>query len=276
MTHGQGIQLPSGRHQIILERFFAACQADARVAAAFLGGSYARGAADAHSDLDLVVILADDAYDEFVAGRATFIRQLGVPVFLEDSPGHGAEFVFFILADGSEGELGIGRVSHYTHLHAGPYRTLLDRDGVLVGARFPWPEVPPADQTKVLHDLIHWFWHDLSHHFITPLARGQLWSAYGALEDLRRACVNLARLRERFSAEIEGYEKVEQAVPRARLAPLEKTCCPLTRERMLRAARALVRYYEDVAPPLASAHGVSYPTDLARIITARLERLGRG
>lgn len=274
MADEQGIHLPSARHQIILERFVAACQADMRVVAAFLGGSYARGAADAHSDLDLAVILADGAYDEFMAGRAAFVRQLGDPVFLEDYSGHGAEFVFFILADGSEGELGIGRVSHFAHLHVGSYRTLLDRDGVLDHVDFPWPEVPPAEQTRALHDLIYWFWHDLSHHFITPIARGQFWSAYGGLEDLRRACVNLARLRERFTGDLDGYEKVEQVVPLEWLAPLEKTCIPLNRERMLRAARALASYYEDVARPLAAAHDVPYPTDLARIMTDRLNGLG--
>ena len=38
------------------------------------------------------------------------------------------------------------------------------------------------------------------------MARGQLWSAYGALEDLRLTCVNMARLRQDFSAKAEGYE----------------------------------------------------------------------
>jgi len=48
----QGIQQPH-HHQIVMNRFVAACQADERVVAAFLGGSYARGTTDAYSDLDL-------------------------------------------------------------------------------------------------------------------------------------------------------------------------------------------------------------------------------
>jgi predicted nucleotidyltransferase len=267
----QGIQL-SENHQIILNRFVAACQTDERVVAAFLGGSYARGAADAYSDLDLFVITADAAYDDFLAGRAAFIRRLGEPVFLEDSHG-GGDFVFFYLADGTEGELGLGREGHFAHMHTGPYRVLLDRTGILARAHFPWPEVAPADQIGTLHRLLWWFWHDLSHHFITPMARGQLWSAFGALEDLRRTCVNLARLSERFSAEAEGYEKVEQVVPVERLAPLEVTCCPLERDRMIQAARVIVSYYQMLAAPLARAHALSYPTDLARMMADRLERL---
>ena len=38
--------------QAVIHRFVAACQADERVVAAFLGGSYARDATDAYSDID--------------------------------------------------------------------------------------------------------------------------------------------------------------------------------------------------------------------------------
>jgi predicted nucleotidyltransferase len=271
----QGIQLPANL-QTILDRFVAVCQTDERVTAAFLGGSFARGAGDAYSDLDLNIITTDAAYDDFFAGRAAFIRQLGEPVFLQDAEIGGADFVFFTLADGTEGaecELGLGRESHFTHMHAGPYLILLDRKGMLAGASFPWPYVAQAEQIETLRHMISWFWHDLSHHFITPLARGQLWSAYGGLEDLRRTCVNLARLSEHFSAEAEGYEKVEQALPVARLAQLQESCCLLECEPMLQAARVIVSYYERVAPPLAQAHTIPYPTELARLMTDRLERL---
>ena len=69
-------RLPA-RHRAIVDRFVAACRADERVVAAFLGGSYARGTADAHSDLDLYVVTADGAYADFFADRAAFVRRLG-------------------------------------------------------------------------------------------------------------------------------------------------------------------------------------------------------
>ncbi|MGZ3638911.1 MAG: nucleotidyltransferase domain-containing protein [Ktedonobacterales bacterium] len=271
---GQGTRVPlPENHQRTLNRFVAACQTDERIVAAFLGGSFARAAGDAYSDLDLNVIIADAAYDDFFAGRAAFIRQLGEPVFLEDFEIGGADFVFFTLANESECELGLGRESHFTHLHVGPYQILLDHTGILAGARFPSPNVAPAEQVEALRRMINWFWHDLSHHFMTPLARGQLWSAFGGLEDLRRTCVNLARLNERFSAAAEGYEKVEHVLPAERLAPLQETCCPLERECMLQAARVIVTYYESLARPLAHAHALAYPTELARMMVDRLERM---
>lgn len=266
-------QMP-GHHQNVLNRFVVACQADTRVVAAFLGGSYAKGTADAYSDLDLGLIIADDAYDDFKASREAFIQQVGEPIFLEDYQGDSADFVFFILSDGTEGELALGRESHFAHIHVGPYKVLLDTKGCLSGAVFSGQEPAQTEQMKTLRGLINWFWHDLLHHFITPLARGQLWSAYGALEELRLTCVKLARLRENFQAEVEGYEKVEQALPVGQLAALQATFCPMERDAILQAALITVRFYQKLAPPLAQAHGVPYPTDLARMMSERLERLG--
>src|SRR6266496_5888041 len=268
----QELQMPL-HHQMITNFFVAAGQVDERVVAAFISGSYARGTTDIYSDLDFGLIITDEAYDDFLAGREAFIRLLGEPVFLEDYNGDGADFVFSIFSDGTEVELGLGRESHFNHIYVGPYRVLLDKKGILAGAVFSWQEPTQAEQIETLRRLINWFWHNLTHHFITPIARGQLWSAYGALEDLRLTCVNLARLRQNFSAKAEGYEKVEQALPVEQLAPLQATCCPLDRGAMLQAALVIVRFYQQLAPPLAQAHGLAYPADLAQLMSGRLEQV---
>jgi hypothetical protein len=268
----QELQQPQN-HQVIMNRFVAAGLADERVVAAFLGGSYAKGTADVYSDLDFGLITTDEAYDDFTASREAFIRRLGEPVFLEDYHGGGADFVFFIFSDGTEGELALGRESHFTHIHLGPYRVLLDKKGILAGAVFSGHEPAQAEQIETLRRLINWFWHDLLHHFITPMARGQLWSAYGALEELRLTCVNLARLRQNFQDAAEGYEKVEQVLPVEQLAPLQATFCPMERGAMLQAALLIVRFYQELAPPLAQTHGIPYPADLARMLSDRLEQL---
>ena len=270
----QEIQQPD-RHRTVMNRFVAACQADERVIAAFLGGSYASGTTDAYSDLDLYLITTDEAYQDFFAGREAFIRLLGEPVFLEDFNEYGFDLVLFIFANGTEGELGLGSESHFTHIHGGPHRVLVDKKGILAGVVFPSYEAAQSEQIAKLRCLIYWFWHDLSHHFITPMARGQLWSAYGALEDLRLTCVNLARLRHNFSAEAEGYQKLEQAIPVEQLAPLQATFCAMEHGAMLQAAFVIVRFYQELALPLARAHGITYPADLERVMCDRLERLGK-
>ena len=267
-THGMQ---PPPHHQAVIDRFVAACRADARVVAAFLGGSYASGTADAYSDLDLGLITADAAHDDFLARREEFIRRLGEPVFLEDFD--RPDNVFFILTDGTEGELALGRAGRFAHIHAGPYRVLLDERGILAGAVFPGHAPGRAEQREAARRLVYWFWHDLSH-FIAAMGRGQLWWAHGQLETLRRCCVDLLRLRQDGARRPEGYDKVDAALPAERLAPLRATYCPLEYGPMLQAGRGILGVYREVAPALAAGHGIRYPVELERLMTARLDHLG--
>src|SRR3712207_3724354 len=118
----------------LVERFAAACRADDRVVAAVLGGSHARGAADDYSDVDLYAIVADAAYESFLAESAAFVRRLGEPVFLEPwRSRHDLDIVFFVLAEGLEGELGLGRESGFATIHGGAHRVLVDKKGLLDG-----------------------------------------------------------------------------------------------------------------------------------------------
>ena len=260
-------------HRDFLDRFEQACRADERVTAAFLGGSYGRGAADAYSDLDLYVVVIDGAYDDFLAGRVSFLRRLGEPVFVEifGSPAT----VFFIFSDGVEGELQTGRESQLQQLHSGPYQVLLDRTGILNGVVFTEPGADPAEQGEMLRLQVAVFWHELSH-FITALGRGQLWWAYGQLEALRSVCMKLVRLGHNFDDPDAGSEpsfKVEDALPVEKLSPLLATICPMEPAAMLRAAFVLVNFYQKVVPLLVYAHGLAYPTALERVMLNRLEML---
>ncbi|HUS14496.1 MAG TPA: aminoglycoside 6-adenylyltransferase [Chloroflexia bacterium] len=263
---------PSAGQQAVIDRFVAACEADPRVVAAFLGGSLAAGTADAYSDLDLYLITTDAAYEAVVAEGRTFMDQLGGPAFLEDWTVGGRHYLNFIFADGVEGELGLSPASAFDQIHAGPFRVLVDKTGILAGARFPGAVAAPDAQREVLRGLLNWFWHNLSH-FTTALGRDELWAAAGALDDLRRACVDLAHLRHDFTAAPQGFEKLERVLPVAAVAPLAPTFVPLERAAMLAAGRAVLAFYLDLAPRLAAAHEIAYPADLAPLFAARLETL---
>jgi hypothetical protein len=257
----------------VIGRFVAACLADPRVVAAFLTGSHAAGTADAHSDVDLGVIAADAAYDDFLASRDAFMRLLGEPLFLET---FGLpDTLFFVLADGTEGELAVGRESAFREVAGGPHRVLLDKTGVLDGASFVGRHPDADEQREAVRRLVVCFWHDFSH-FVTAFARGQWWWGYGQLELVRHSCVGLIRLtRDAADAEAvsECYFKVDVALSAADLEPVRNTLCSAEPAEQLRAARAIVGLYQELAPPLAEAHGVTYPVALARLILERLERL---
>ena len=252
-------------HQAVIDRFAAACRADERVVAATLIGSHARGAADEYSDVDFGVMVTDEAFEAFVAEKDRFVRLLGEPLQQEDFD--HPNIVFAILSDGTQVEILFYRESDFEL--DGPYRVLLDRKNLLeVGAgRAEGPS--ETERVETVRRQVDWFWHDLTH-FIAAMGRGQLWWAHGQLDELRRTCLNLARLREDPSAPAEGFEKVDTALGPDQLARFEATLCPLEPRAMLEAALAIVDLYRDLAPELARSHGVPYPADLDRLMSARL------
>jgi predicted nucleotidyltransferase len=260
-------------HQSILDRFIAICQADERVIASLLTGSYARGTADAYSDLDFCLITRTEAYENFIGEKEEFINQIGETLFVDDF--NHPDMILVIFTSGVECELAISSPGRLDQLYCAPYRLLLDKKGLFSEAGITPSASPPADQVEALRKLVSWFWHDLSH-FITALGRGQLWWAAGQLEALRGYCVSLARLRHDFSAEAaldEPYFKIEIAMHATELAPLQDTFCPLAPIAMLQAALTILHFYQELAPPLARAHGLTYPHDLERLMLARLEKV---
>jgi predicted nucleotidyltransferase len=266
------MQLPAN-YQEVVDRFVAVCQADERIVAAFLGGSYAQDKADKYSDLDLYFITTDEAYETFLADRESFIRLLGKPLFLEDFGAPHGYFVIF--SNGADCEIWFGRESKFHDIHGGSYRVLLDKKGILAGEVFPIHVADPVEQIEVLRQQLDGFWHELSH-FIKAMGRRQLWFAYGQLEVMREICVNLARLRYNFSDAYMGkepYFKVEQAMPIEQLSSLQTTYCAMGYEPMLQAARVVCRFYQDVASSLATAHHLTYQTDLEQILMSQFKEL---
>ena len=261
----QRTNFPSN-HQTVIDRFLAVCQADDRIVAAFLGGSYASGAADAHSDLDLYLITTDAAYEAFLTEREPFARRLGEPLFLED---FGRVYYYFmIFADGTEVELGVGHASGFQHIHGGAHTVLLDKQGLLTGVTFPLHKADPTEQMATLRQLIMGFWHEVGH-FHKALARKQVWFAYGSLETMRHICVNLARLQHNFADTGVGQEpffKIEGAMPVEQLARLQATFCPLELEAIRQAGAILLQFYREVASTLAARHGLVYPAELERVM----------
>lgn len=267
----------SEQQKVVLRRFVAACNTDERIVAAFLGGSLAAGGADEWSDLDLYLITTDDAYDDFLQERRAFLQMFGDPVFLEDFDLPNT--LFFVLDDGTEGELGCARESQFLDLNKGPYKVLLDRKGILAGVEFHGSQPTPSQQLENLRRQIYWFWHDLSH-FLTAMARGQLWWAQGQLSVLRRCCLSLARFQEDITdadAVDDPYFKVEKVIPSidTTLAQLRATFCPMERDAMLQSAIMLIAFYQDLAPVLATEYSLAYPTELEKLTLAHLDRLRR-
>ena len=259
------------RQQRVIEAFTAVCEGDKRIVAAFVGGSFATGTADAFSDVDLYAIVRADAYEGFLAGHREFMERLGQPVFLEHFDGFGFDMFVFVLDDGVQGELGLGGPDDFLHIHGGPFETLVDKEGLLEGVEFPRQGPSEAQQRETLREALHWFWRDVSLYGVA-MARGRLWTAAGYLASMRRRCVDLARLGADFGAWAGGYEKLEDTVREEVLADLEGAFPVFEAGGMVDAAHGLIAFYREVAPELAARHSVKYPVGLERVVLRELSR----
>jgi predicted nucleotidyltransferase len=255
-----------------LDRLIAACETDRRVVAAFLGGSRARGVEDAYSDVDATVLVLDEDREAFVADRASFISAIGTPLFLED---FGLEHVTFVIFDdGVELELHVWPVGDLDAIEAGPHRVIYDARGVLEGAAFPEEPLQPDALRDELRQVLTWFWHDVGH-LRTALGRAQIWWAAGQVEQLRNACVRLARLEHRLpSGDDEPYWKVDLELPTAALDPLRSTFVPPDLSALLAAGLDLLRFFREHGRAAARAMDVAYPEELDQLVGGELERLG--
>lgn len=106
---------------------------DPRVDAAWLAGSFGRGVEDAWSDLDLHVVVRDDALAEFLAERPLLYARLGQTILVQpDMPAHSApengRFQLALFAGGVELDLSIVPTSEA--VRPDRLRLLLDRVGV--------------------------------------------------------------------------------------------------------------------------------------------------
>jgi hypothetical protein len=70
----------------LLARLEQALCADARVTAAWLGGSMGRGDGDALSDLDIGLAIVDEHCPDLVAQRRAFVSQFGEALLIQEAP----------------------------------------------------------------------------------------------------------------------------------------------------------------------------------------------
>jgi predicted nucleotidyltransferase len=247
-------------------RLGALCRADPRIVAAFVGGSLATGTADKYSDIDAYLIIADEAYDNFLGERAAFMGQLGDPVYLEHFDGFGFDMVLFIFADGIKGELALAKASSFLHIHNGPHRVLVDKTGLLDGVNFPIERVPIEEQRQNLLRCIKSFWRG----FLVlsqALGRGNLLSAATYLEGVRRELVSVCRLSVDFQA-AGWHPRLEVMLPPHLQEALLDAFPPAEKTAMVRAARRMAGLFQEVARPLAVQQEVVYPDALERVVLA--------
>ena len=259
-----------------IERFTTLCADDERIVAAFLSGSYAAGTADKYSDVDLLLVAADDAYERLFEDRWKLLGKLGELVLAEDFDGFGRDMLLYLYRDGTDGEVDLHRRSTLSWVDPAALVTLVDKDGVAAQVN-AWPTPPAASRERRVEWLMSRFWR---HVWLgsAAIARGRLLTAFSYLDAARLCCVNLARLRHDLTAawSLSGYDKAEGVLTPGERADLAPTFTPLDAAALATGLEHLADVYEPLARELSSRHDLDQPQRLAAVVRRRLEEVRGG
>lgn len=138
----------------IFDRLLAVCESDERIRALWLSGSLAKGTADGGSDLDTMLAIRDDDFDEFAARWREWLATITPVLLARELP--FARGSFYCTTTGCE-RLDVicepaGKVAASRHRYR---RVVFDRDGL--DAAVPAPEAIPGPDPERLRSLVEEF-----------------------------------------------------------------------------------------------------------------------
>ncbi|MFC2950612.1 aminoglycoside 6-adenylyltransferase [Marinicaulis aureus] len=228
-------------HQNILDNIQAKIRADDRFLGLLAGGSLIHGGVDEFSDLDLVLVVADAAYDALMAQRLDIAEQFGdlLAAFTGEHVGEPRLLICLYGPDTIHVDLKFIVPGALSQLIEHPL-VLFDRDGsveALLGkASVRWP-----DQNIDWFEERFWIW---VHYGATKLGRGELFEAIGMLAFIRDQVLGpLCYMRENQPQR--GIRRIEQKFPSDALR-LKATLAAHDRNSVKDALQSAMTLYEEL------------------------------
>ncbi|MCR1782111.1 nucleotidyltransferase domain-containing protein [Nocardioides carbamazepini] len=169
-------------HMEFLDRLTPILQRDERIVGLGLSGSMADGTADEHSDVDLVVVLRDEAYDEVMADRLGLLRSWTsfVDGFTGEHVGEPRLIIALVGPPLLHVDFKFVRISDVADRVGDPV-VVWERDGTVARALAAQPPARERYDAPWVEDRF-WTW---IHYGATKLARGELFEVIGFLGFLR-------------------------------------------------------------------------------------------
>ncbi|KAB2812662.1 nucleotidyltransferase domain-containing protein [Pimelobacter simplex] len=193
---------------------------DDRLLGVAVAGSLAGGTPDEHSDVDLVVVVADAAFDEVLAQRRDLVREWSgdavVAAFTGEHVGEPRLIISLVGPPLLHVDLKFVTLGGFAERHDEPH-VLWERVTTLSEALAATPAVPKSLDVQWIEDRF-WVW---VHYGATKVARGELHETLGFLGFLRETVLGpLAAVRN--DREPCGLRRLEQVAP-AEAAELSAT-----------------------------------------------------
>lgn len=211
---------------------------DARVAGVAVTGSIAKGRPDVYSDVDLILVIDDEAYDAVMRERLALIGSWGslVAGFTGEHVGEPRVVITLVGPPLLHVDFKFVRASDFAERIEDP-EILWDRDGALTGALAQQPPAVPSLDLQWIEDRF-WVW---VHYGAAKLGRGELFETIGFLAYLRDTVLGPLACR-RAGAIPRGVRHLETIAPEE-TRDLQATLCGYDRHEAGRALLATVDLY---------------------------------
>lgn len=246
-----------------------ALEADERVRAAWLSGSLARGTADAASDLDLILAVADDTFDGFVDGWSHWLAAV-VPVLIGNEIPGTRLIAYAMTEDFCRIDAVIepvGRISESPHRRR---TVILDRDGIDAHV----PSASPGDGPDAgrITGIITEFWRQQAMFPMMLDVRRDLLCALIGVQTAWQMLYDVF-VESNQPLPATGVKLVSAKLRPEQLAVLLALPPARPDRDLLVAADGAIRIAMDTAGRAAAVRvGAVYPDHLARMVSSELER----
>ncbi|MGN6223203.1 nucleotidyltransferase domain-containing protein [Pseudoxanthomonas sp.] len=170
-------------HQEFVERVRAEVARDSRLTALLAGGSYIHGGFDEYSDLDFVIVVDSDQYDEVMAERRRFAERAGelLSAFTGEHVGEPRLLICLYGPPLLHVDLKFVVADDLDRLVERP-AVLFARDPEAIEARLEAAAIHWPDRSPEWFEQRAWIW---LHYGAAKLRRGELFEAMGMLAFLR-------------------------------------------------------------------------------------------
>lgn len=226
-------------HSRFLDDALPRIRRDPRVAGIAIAGSIAGGHPDVYSDVDLIVVIDDEAFDAVMAERLGLIGSWTTLVagFTGEHVGEPRLIITLVGPPLLHVDFKFVRTRDFAGRTEDP-DILWDRDGALAACLAQHPPAAPPLDPQWIEDRF-WTW---VHYGATKLGRGELFELIGFLGYLREAVLGPLAAR-RVGAAPRGVRRLETVAP-DEAYELQATVCGYDRHDAGRALLAGVTLYQ--------------------------------
>jgi len=249
-------RLPAG-YRKVFDRAVEVLGADERVRAVWLSGSLARGAADAASDLDLLVAVADDAHEEFAGAWREWLAAI-TPTVLSEELWFAKGSLWSITPNYERLDVVVEKVSQLPSTLFRIRTVVFDRDGL--DATIPDVVPTPPSANVVAKTIEEWF-----HFSAMPevLVVRRDWLLAAEHLHLLRGLIYKLYVECNQPLPMMGLKQWSSKLTTEQIATMEALPTGVSDvPSFIDAHLACARAFLAVARPLAAEVGVEWPTEL--------------